>query len=316
MDNIIQNKCIQISDKTYFYFENFKDFLKKNPEIPLCNRDYIEERVNEFYIKICNYSKNVGDETIPYLNVIHTALLNKKLYICDGQHRYYAMKKFYDDTEINFKFPYMVKICDSKEELRNYFKDLNNVFVLHDIILDDDKIDLLERIKIYMKNKYNGHISQSANPRFPNINIDQLVNYLSNSYLGLNYTSIICKMEQLNNKIKEECKLFNKDLYDTAMKKQGFFIGYLFIKTEAENKRKHIPQTVRNMLWSKSYDESINGKCYVCKCKVTIHTFHAGHKISVKKGGTNNINNLEIVCSSCNLSMGSQDLEEFKKMYF
>jgi hypothetical protein len=316
MDSVPSNKCIQISDKTYFYFENFEDFLKKNPEIPLCNRDYIEERVNEFYTKIVNYSKSIGDETIPYLNVIHTALLNSKLYICDGQHRYYAMKKFYDDTKINFKFPYMVKICNTKEELRNYFKDLNNVFVLHDIILDDDKIDLLERIKTYMKNKYGTHISQSANPRFPNINIDQLVHYLSNSYNGHNYTSIISKMEQLNNKIKEECKVSNKDFYDISMKKQGFFIGYLFIKTESENKRKHIPQTVRNTLWQKSYNENINGNCYVCKCKVTLHTFHAGHKISVKKGGSNNINNLEIVCASCNLSMATQDLEEFKKMYF
>lgn len=81
-------------------------------------------------------------------------------------------------------------------------------------------------------------------------------------------------------------------------------------------KRKNIPQTVRNSLWSKSYNDNINGKCYVCNGAITIHTFHAGHKVSVKNGGTNNIANLEIVCPNCNLSMGTQDLEEFKKMYF
>ena len=43
-----ESKCIQLSNNTYFYYEYFNDFLKKNPQIPLCNRDYIEERVNEF----------------------------------------------------------------------------------------------------------------------------------------------------------------------------------------------------------------------------------------------------------------------------
>ena len=310
---------IKISDTTYFYFEEFELFLKKNPEIPLCNRDYIEERVNEFYNKLLNYNNLIGNGTIPYLNIIHTAFLDNKLYICDGQHRYYALKKFYDEFNINFKFPYMVKICNSKDELRNYFKDLNNVYILHEIILEDDKIDLLERIKIYMKNKYSSHISQSANPRFPNINIDQLVNYLINSTnieYSNNYTHIIERMELLNSKIKEECKISNKEYYDISMKKQGFFIGYLFIKTECENKRKKIPQTVRNSLWINRYNDNINGNCFVCNIKISINNFHAGHKTSVKKGGTNNINNLEIVCSNCNLSMGVQDLDEFKNMYF
>jgi hypothetical protein len=308
--------CHWISNNTYFYFETFKEFLKKNPQIPLCNRDYIEERVNEFYIKLINYNNEVGDGTIPYLNVIHTAFLNNVLYICDGQHRYYALKKFYDETLINFKFPYVMKVCETKDELRNYFKDLNNIFILHEIILEDDKIDLLERIKVYMKNKYSKHISQSSNPRFPNINIDQLVHFLLNSYKGYGYTEIISKMELLNNKIKEECKTSNIEYYNIGIKKQGFFIGYLFIKTENDNKRKKIPQTVRNTLWTKSYNDNINGRCYVCNGDVTIHTFHAGHKMSVKSGGSNNINNLEILCPSCNLSMGAQDLEEFKKTYF
>jgi hypothetical protein len=308
--------CHWISNNTYFYFETFEEFLKKNPQIPLCNRDYIEERVNEFYTKLINYNNKVGDETIPYLNVIHTAFLNNSLYICDGQHRYYALKKFYEETRMNFKFPYVMKVCETKDELRNYFKDLNNIFILHEIILEDDKIDLLERIKVYMKNKYSKHISQSSNPRFPNINIDQLVHFLLNSYKGYCYTEIISKMELLNNKIKEECKISNIEYYNLGIKKQEFFIGYLFIKTENDNKRKKIPQTVRNSLWSKTYNDNINGKCYVCNGDITIHTFHAGHKTSVKSGGTNNINNLEILCPSCNLSMGAQDLEEFKKTYF
>jgi len=311
-----EKKCTRISNNTYFYFEKFSDFLGKKPEIPLCNRDYIEERVNEFYNKLINYNNEINDDSIPYLNIIHTSLLNNKLYICDGQHRYYALKKYYDEKKIDFKFSYVMKVCNSKDELRSYFKDLNNIYILHEIILEDDKIDVLERIKVYMKNKYNKHISQSANPRFPNINIDQLVNYLLNLYGSHNYSTIILKMELLNDKLREEIKISNIDYYNSAISKQGFFIGYLFIKSECDNKRKKIPQAVRNTLWSNSYNDNINGKCYVCNCNITLHNFHAGHKISVKNGGTNNINNLEIICSSCNLSMGIESIEDFKSKYF
>jgi DNA-binding protein Fis len=48
-----------------------------------------------------------------------------------------------------------VKVCNSKDELKQYFRDLNNIFILHEIILKDDEIDKLERIKLYMRNNYN-----------------------------------------------------------------------------------------------------------------------------------------------------------------
>ena len=108
-----------------------------------------------------------------------------------------------------------------------------------------------------MKNKYNKHISQSSNPRFPNINIDQLVNYLLNIYKNDNYSTIISKMELLNNKLKEELKTSNIDYYNNANNKQGFFLAYLFVKTESDNKRKKIPQSVRNTLWSNNYNDNI-----------------------------------------------------------
>jgi 5-methylcytosine-specific restriction endonuclease McrA len=60
----------------------------------------------------------------------------------------------------------------------------------------------------------------------------------------------------------------------------------------------------------------MNGLCFVCSCSVNIENFHTGHIISVKNGGTDNINNLRVVCSLCNLSMGTKNLDEFKNKYF
>ena len=321
-----------ISKNTYFYYEYFSNFIKKNPLIPLCNRDYIKERVDEFYQKILEYKTMVDktDDSIPYFNILHTAFLNKELYICDGQHRYYAYKKYYEfinnnnnnnnnsntSNKSDFQISYVVKICNSKDELKQYFRDLNNIFILHEIILKDDEIDKLERIKTYMKSNYNKHISKSQVPKFPNINIDQLSKYLIDTYPTLSYIELLNKIELLNNGIKNDLEINNKTYYDSAMKKEGFFLGYLFIKTEMENKRKSIPKTVRESLWSKNFGEELNGNCYSCKNRVSYHNFHAGHKISVKHGGDNNINNLEVLCFGCNLSMGPENLEEFKKKYF
>jgi len=312
-------ETICISNDTYFYYEYFSDFLKKNPEIPLCNRDYINERVNEFYQKILEYKYiniNNNKEQIPYLNILHIANLENVLYLCDGQHRFLAYKKYYELSNIDFKISYVIKICKSKEELKNYFRDLNNIFILHDIILDNDDIDKLERIKLYMKNTYDKHISKSLVPKFPNVNIDQLVKYLLDSFPNLNYTQLLNKINIINNSIKDSLEISNKNYYELAMKKQGFFLGYLFIKTELENKRKNIPKTVRDTLWNKNFTEELNGKCFVCNVKITYHNFHAGHIISVKDGGSNNINNLEPLCSSCNLSMGCKNLNDFKSKYF
>jgi 5-methylcytosine-specific restriction endonuclease McrA len=86
--------------------------------------------------------------------------------------------------------------------------------------------------------------------------------------------------------------------------------------TIQRNIPKNIPKPLRDRLWRDSFDNNPDGKCYVCEGIVTYTSFHAGHIISVKDGGDHNIDNLQVICQSCNTSMGSQNLEEFKKIYF
>ena len=83
-----------------------------------------------------------------------------------------------------------------------------------------------------------------------------------------------------------------------------------------ETFRKNIPKSVRDSLWNSHFGEELNGVCYVCKIKINYHNYHAGHIISVRNGGNNNISNLKTVCSCCNLSMGIENMEDFKKKYF
>lgn len=297
-------------ENVFLYKELFSTFIKRKPEIPLCQRSYIEERINHFYNYIITKQ---NDGKLPYIGLLHCARYSNNIndytfYILDGQHRYYAYKKYYETFNKDFYIQYVVKICYKKEDIVQFFKSLNDNYNLHEIILDNfDKADI---IKKYIQEKYHKHISNSENPHYPNINLDQVTKYIID--LFNNSSNIIDSFEKLNNDIYESIK--NNTKYNKT--KQGLYIGYVFIKSENENKRKKIPITVRHKLWCDYFNETTIGKCYVCSKKIDNSNFHAGHKISCKNGGSDNISNLVPVCSCCNLSMGSQNLEDFKLKYF
>ena len=55
------------------------------------------------------------------------------------------------------------------------------------------------------------------------------------------------------------------------------------------------------------------GNCFCCKDEVTQQDFEAGHIKSVANGGDDDVSNLQVVCRSCNLSMGKMDMMDFVK---
>lgn len=59
-----------------------------------------------------------------------------------------------------------------------------------------------------------------------------------------------------------------------------------------------------------------NGPCFVCGTNIHILQFECGHVVSHSNGGPTNVENLRPVCSSCNKSMGTQNLQDYKKNFF
>lgn len=81
--------------------------------------------------------------------------------------------------------------------------------------------------------------------------------------------------------------------------------------------RKTIPKSVKDKLWDDTFGHHSGiGKCYVCEKEINSKRFDCGHIKAVVDGGTNALNNLKPICSTCNSSMGSTNLEDFKKEYF
>lgn len=77
--------------------------------------------------------------------------------------------------------------------------------------------------------------------------------------------------------------------------------------------RNSIPKRVRLFLWERHMGrECRDGPCAACGRRVEIDHMYAMRVISVANGGDNHVDNLRPCCSSCNLSVGVLNLDEFR----
>jgi len=80
------------------------------------------------------------------------------------------------------------------------------------------------------------------------------------------------------------------------------------------SKKKTVPKVLRDLAWSKWIGEDIGkAKCLCCEINdIKMSSFHCGHVIAEVNGGKTEVDNLRPICSACNLSMGSENLNTFK----
>jgi len=69
----------------------------------------------------------------------------------------------------------------------------------------------------------------------------------------------------------------------------------------------------REFVWKRDIGNSKIGTCYVCGYEIKDDNFETGHILAKSLGGNNNVNNLRAICIPCNRSMGTKNLEDFKK---
>ncbi len=106
-------------------------------------------------------------------------------------------------------------------------------------------------------------------------------------------------------------KVFLEDIDSDSIFPLDVFEG----EEREEYKRKSIPKSVKNKLWHRFFGGRFKGECPICSNSIQRDNFEAGHIIAVAEGGDNNIDNLKPLCKNCNRSMGSENLEDFKRRY-
>ena len=86
-------------------------------------------------------------------------------------------------------------------------------------------------------------------------------------------------------------------------------------QTKPKGSRK-IPASLRTAVWKTYFGDDGKGRCYVgCGEDISVHNFECGHVIAHANGGTITLNNLRPICSKCNKSMRTTNLEEFITKY-
>ena len=80
-------------------------------------------------------------------------------------------------------------------------------------------------------------------------------------------------------------------------------------------KKKTIPKVLKDHTWAKWVgDDVAKTKCMCCELnEIKMNSFHCGHVIAEVNGGITSIENLRPICSACNLSMKTENMDDFKK---
>lgn len=105
--------------------------------------------------------------------------------------------------------------------------------------------------------------------------------------------------------------------YFTSWMKDKTNIATIQKRTIEKKKRKQIPKLIRGKVWEIYHGDSLKGECYCCKRNLdAFDAWHTGHIVSHANGGADVPSNLRPLCASCNTSMGTQNMDEFKAQYY
>ena len=73
-----------------------------------------------------------------------------------------------------------------------------------------------------------------------------------------------------------------------------------------------IPARLRQEVWEKNIGDKFWGNCFVCNIRLHVMEWSCGHIQSEFKGGKMVIENMKVLCKSCNSKMGTENLLEYK----
>jgi hypothetical protein len=116
------------------------------------------------------------------------------------------------------------------------------------------------------------------------------------------------------------CSLDSKDkkyLTDRISRYEKLLQTPVSTKKPSKPRKKTIPKRLKEEVWTKYIGPSVGqSKCLCCKINdITQMSFHCGHVVAEANGGETNLFNLRPICSKCNLSMGTQHMDEFMKLF-
>lgn len=132
---------------------------------------------------------------------------------------------------------------------------------------------------------------------------------------GCNQICTNCQVD-LSNPGKSWCHL---DPRSKRLRLDQFINEVKQIKTDiklgkySDNPRKRIPSALRHESWKRYIsDTHLKGVCFCCRSReIEIGDFECSYVVSKKNGGQPILENVRPICSRCNRSMGTRDMDDF-----
>ena len=90
------------------------------------------------------------------------------------------------------------------------------------------------------------------------------------------------------------------------------------LKKQKTVRKKRIPKKKRQEVWTANNGESLSSKCYCCNIEDLngMGYWECGHILSESNGGNLDTSNLKPICSGCNKSMGSKNMDDYMKEFY
>lgn len=110
---------------------------------------------------------------------------------------------------------------------------------------------------------------------------------------------------------KTDCKKCGKKIH-IINSMFGYCSECWKIKQRIPVPKAKIPSRLRQEVWETNIGDKFWGNCFVCNMRINVLEFACGHIVSEFTGGKMVLENMKVVCKSCNSKMGTRNLLEFK----
>lgn len=320
--------------------------------IPNFQRDLEQDKIIEIKNKIVATSSNwiltQGRLCLGFIDLS----FESKFYILDGQHRLKSLELLLNEKP-NYKLPIEIIIIKFRDgnHMKDHFRSININSQIEPIYLYFDNSVIQSSIlavKKFLKDDYGSAFRKPINKSDNNHNY-HLSEYIAlfspeiikkyyddNNDDYSNYQILLDRIVLVNELVKDifndlqiqnkrQNYILDKD-YDKC-RDNNFYLAYDFINSvkyildiDIELKisclfkpKIKINKKMRSDVWKKRNNNCMIGSCFTCEKILDYESSHAGHIISEANGGLTILSNLEPICSTCNTTMGTKNLLDFKQ---
>ena len=320
--------------------------LLDNMSLPPFQRCKNEHHANEMYENVKLYYETHRDVVFTGSISVGSYPEKNQYIVFDGQHRLHVLAK------LRTTFPEIQMLTIRVD--RYLINTEEEMYKLYNIINQNVPVQLFRglmascaapAVEKWFTDKFGTYCKDSDKPTMLNINVKQTLKRMETFGLfqRMKATDLIESIQRLNtfygSRTAEEwtrwgITIDEKRRQQLAKTTTPFYLGLFrhyewVLRLEADpmaiehcsstvlaKKRDALPKKIKMEVWNKRYANQMTGQCYCCEEELTYQKgYHCGHIVSVHDGGLNEIDNLEVVCSTCNEDMGTMHMEMYKTLF-